>query len=125
MNLTKEDLINLNEFIEEISKNSPSAAAAALEAMDMADKPWLEALSSLKLAIDHYVPVDLCGQSECGNCGEVWKDEDIKPLIDVHHLWERISPGEIVPSGECPDCGALCHSTEKAATKEKHESQEG
>jgi hypothetical protein len=23
-------------------------------------------------------------------------------------LWERVEPGERVPAGECPDCGALC-----------------
>lgn len=121
MNLTKEDLINLNEFVLEVCKGSPGAAEKALKAMDMADKPWRETRHSLEMAIENYVPLDLCGQSECGDCSEVWPDTDIKPLIDIHHLWERISPGEIVPSGECPDCGALCHSTEKPVTKKRED----
>lgn len=50
-------------------------------------------------------------QSECQNCLRVWNDEDLDPVKDLE---VRVLPGEPVPSGECPDCGALCHPVEEA-----------
>ena len=46
---------------------------------------------------------------KCDNCGWMGSEEEIKPLSQVHHLSERIAPGEFVPSGECLKCGAFCH----------------
>lgn len=46
-----------------------------------------------------------CSRSRCQNCGKEWNDTD---LDDPAHIWERVAPGEPFPSGECPDCGALC-----------------
>jgi hypothetical protein len=45
-------------------------------------------------------------RSECQNCRLTWKDDELK---EIKHLSERVAPGEPMPSGECPDCGALCH----------------
>lgn len=42
---------------------------------------------------------------ECANCGGAWEDGDLQPVRDY---FERVEPGGTVPSGECPDCGALC-----------------
>ena len=42
----------------------------------------------------------------CDNCGKEW---DEKRLSEPKDLWQRLDPGSIVPSGECPDCGALCY----------------
>lgn len=41
----------------------------------------------------------------CDNCLRVFTDSQLKPIKD---LAERVSPGETVPYGKCPDCGALC-----------------
>ncbi len=43
---------------------------------------------------------------ECQNCSKTWSDDEIKPIKDLH---ERVAPGEPMPSGECPECGALTH----------------
>jgi Zn-finger nucleic acid-binding protein len=43
---------------------------------------------------------------ECQNCGKRWPLEKLK---EVKHLLERVLPGEPMPSGECPECGAVCH----------------
>ena len=43
--------------------------------------------------------------STCQNCGRKWHDE---LLEDIKDLTKRVAPGEPMPSGECPDCGALC-----------------
>lgn len=52
---------------------------------------------------------------ECGNCGAYWPFES---LNDIHKLYERVQPGEIMPSGECPKCGSLCHPVESDKTVE-------
>lgn len=43
--------------------------------------------------------------SECQNCGRVRPDS---ALLEARHLAQRVAPGEPHPSGECPDCHALC-----------------
>lgn len=42
----------------------------------------------------------------CDNCGEEWYDSQ---LVPAKSLSERVDPGGPMPSGECPDCGALCY----------------
>ena len=49
--------------------------------------------------------------TECANCGDIYPADRLKPIKDYH---ERVAPGEVAPSGECPDCGALCHPVELA-----------
>lgn len=44
--------------------------------------------------------------NECQGCGAKVKDED---LGEVRRLTERVSPGDVMPSGECPHCKAVCH----------------
>ena len=50
----------------------------------------------------------------CGNCQKIMLSEDELAHVfpDIPDLLERISPGEPVPIGECPDCGALVHAEE-------------
>lgn len=51
---------------------------------------------------------------QCGNCQKIMHGEDeLKHVFpDIPDLLERISPGEPVPIGECPECGALVHAVE-------------
>ena len=42
----------------------------------------------------------------CQNCRARWPSQDLLPVQDI---FQRVAPGEPMPSGECPDCGALCH----------------
>lgn len=43
---------------------------------------------------------------ECQKCERWWAEAD---LDQVRHLSMRVSPGEPMPSGQCPECGAVCH----------------
>lgn len=47
-------------------------------------------------------------RAKCQNCGLVLDEDDLK---EIRHLSERVAPGEEMPSGECPQCGAVCHPT--------------
>lgn len=53
---------------------------------------------------------------KCQNCEMGFEEEDIEKLPvkfpDIPHLFERIAPGEPVPYGECPECGALVHAND-------------
>jgi len=85
-------------------------------------------LDQLEEALGHEAPIDaldhaLCratrksaGQKEnakrpvrhvCADCGKVFPRE--KPLQPIERFWQRVEAGEIVPSGQCPECGALCY----------------
>lgn len=50
--------------------------------------------------------VENCVLSRCDNCGKVHLEEN---LAEAKHLSMRTEPGGTIPSGECPDCGALCY----------------
>jgi hypothetical protein len=46
--------------------------------------------------------------SHCDNCE--WRGiTPAEGLGNIPDLAERIDPGGIVPSGECPECGCLCY----------------
>lgn len=49
--------------------------------------------------------------SECQNCSKTWADDELKTYI--HHIQDRVEPGEPMPSGECPECGALCQPMDR------------
>lgn len=52
----------------------------------------------------------------CDNCGAEFPEAfDFGP--EIPHIWERVSAGELFPSGECPACESLCHPIINAATK--------
>jgi hypothetical protein len=51
----------------------------------------------------------------CGNCGKQTPESKLAQI--THGFWERVSPGEIMPSGECPRCGALCRPLVTATTR--------
>ena len=51
---------------------------------------------------------------ECQNCDWTGFASDLLSICDAE---ERIFPGEIVPAGECPDCGALAHLNEENTTE--------
>ena len=47
---------------------------------------------------------------KCGNCQSVFHDTHPCVGIDkIKHLTQRIDPGGVVPSGDCPECGALIY----------------
>lgn len=68
------------------------------------------ALDEVREALIH--EVDDEDMSKCQNCDLVWADSIlINPIPD---LSMRVAPGEIMPSGECPACGAVCHTVKKS-----------
>ena len=57
------------------------------------------------------VAPEIAGEpSECGNCQ--WQGLPTVVFPDIPDLMQRIEPGGTVPSGECPQCGALCYKKE-------------
>lgn len=47
---------------------------------------------------------DSVRECNCQNCGTMTLEKDLRPIRDLE---QRIAPGEIVPAGECPECGCL------------------
>jgi predicted RNA-binding Zn-ribbon protein involved in translation (DUF1610 family) len=46
----------------------------------------------------------------CQNCDWTGSYEELGDIVDYD---ERVAPGEEEPTGECPECGALCHELEQ------------
>ena len=42
---------------------------------------------------------------ECANCGLRNAANDLSPC---HDIWSRLTPGDTMPHGDCPECGASC-----------------
>lgn len=40
----------------------------------------------------------------CANCDWVGTADQAEPC---HDFWSRVAPGDTVPAGDCPDCGAF------------------
>lgn len=53
-----------------------------------------------------------CELHKCQNCEKEWHEDGLK---DIRHLEQRVAAGEPMPSGECPECGCLCHALEESA----------
>lgn len=51
----------------------------------------------------------------CDNCESRFTANKLLPIKDV---FARVAPGEPMPLGECPNCGALCHAVEAGRTYE-------
>lgn len=47
---------------------------------------------------------------KCENCDEEFECQS--DLVEIRDMGERLSAGEFVPAGECPECGSLCHDSE-------------
>ncbi len=43
---------------------------------------------------------------KCDDCGRHYRSSELRDIADIH---QRLTPGGIVPAGECPDCGALAY----------------
>ena len=48
--------------------------------------------------------------SACDDCGTIFPQSKLKPVEDIG---QRVAPGEPMPSGECPECGAVCHPVDE------------
>ncbi len=51
----------------------------------------------------------------CANCTWAGTEDQCPELADAS---ERVAPGEIMPAGECPECGAVAHFTDIEAPKQ-------
>jgi hypothetical protein len=56
-------------------------------------------------------------KSKCQDCGRVWMRRELQLIRDISL---RVDPGEPMPSGVCPMCGALCQPVEVLEATERH-----
>lgn len=49
--------------------------------------------------------------AKCQQCDWTGRAENMRTDSpdEIEGFFERVQPGEEMPSGECPECGALCH----------------
>lgn len=46
---------------------------------------------------------------KCDNCGKELDEKEFIPLEECDGLTQRLTPGGVVPDGECPDCRAFVY----------------
>ena len=51
------------------------------------------------------------GPVRCQNCGWTGTEDQTNEL---RRSWERVQPGDVMPAGECPECGASAMLDEPA-----------
>lgn len=56
--------------------------------------------------------------SRCQNCDVIVRSADLPPIADLE---QRVESGEPMPSGECPECGALCQPFEPPTDEQMRE----
>lgn len=106
--LTKEDLEGLGyEFTEEPGKPSKFHWENQFASSDVF---FDYEEDCVKDAAEHAVKNN--DLHRCDNCGKVHCQPDLR-MVEDYSL--RVEPGNPAPSGECPDCGALCYPLEKQA----------
>ena len=49
----------------------------------------------------------------CADCDGRFTEAEIRPLMELPHLYERLTPGDTVPSGECRSCGGFCYPSDQ------------
>jgi len=54
---------------------------------------------------------------KCSNCQVKFDSLEDKAYPNISKLTERLLPGDVVPDGECPGCGAFVYSCENRAEK--------
>lgn len=56
----------------------------------------------------------------CQNCD--WTTEDTADLCQIGDIFQRVQPGDVMPDGECPECGGVCFEDEaKPTLQERHD----
>lgn len=55
--------------------------------------------------------LDQISLTQCQGCAAIRRADNLH-VIDPVSLPERVAPGEVMPAGECPDCGAVAHVVE-------------
>ena len=101
---------------------APHLYRACRQALDWFRRARLGTLDQLEEALGQEAPTNLLEQTlrrvgdqtdpqqaqhMCARCGRTFpKGESLHPIND---FWERVEAGDIVPSGECPECGGLCY----------------
>lgn len=52
---------------------------------------------------------------ECDSCGWTGTEEQLGCVMaDMDNIFERLDPGCVVPSGDCPECQACCYPLDAA-----------
>ena len=73
----------------------------------LAERPMSKVSGPLAQELTDMMKPELSGEdlTECQNCGTVRPERE---LDDIENLLARLAAGDIVPVGQCPDCGAVC-----------------
>jgi hypothetical protein len=92
------DDVEIEDFAGEVTNGSILCSKQASEAFPLR--------AADECVISFFEPEALDDLFECQNCGAVWPEHE---LLEVKDVLERVAPGEPMPAGECPKCGAVCH----------------
>lgn len=67
--------------------------------------------------VEYLILDDPDADQECQGCGERCHTDELEDIADYG---QRVTPGDLAPSGECPECGALCFPVQGVAEEVAH-----
>lgn len=107
---TSELIAGLTRFTERDREHSPPRRASSLFDYLAGQYAAAKAASIAAKERELQAQAEASPRVECGNCDWTGRERDCDEIQDIG---ERVSAGETMPAGECPECGALCHLAEK------------
>lgn len=96
-------------YVRHMMARNLRAMADKIERREDAPADWADTyaltLSAEVAPLETVVQIEYVGCQDCEWTGDIGDVSD-KGIRDI---FERVSPGEVMPAGECPKCGALVH----------------
>lgn len=101
--------MKVHEFMRYIERLIVSGLPREVIASNLIDQFSDDALPMVIAAYENAIlPFEGSEYARCQDCTKVWAINKLVSLDKVPSLLSRVSPGELMPAGACPDCGALC-----------------
>lgn len=79
---------------------------AVLEGIETTHAPDEDSVFACRTCGSESKVITITQPRKCANCDRLWNKDELEPIDKIE---ERVDEGEVMPSGECPACHALCY----------------
>lgn len=116
LNKTHEEFSAMAHVTELWKVNDQADFLEVIEGIETTHAPDEQSVYQCHKCGSEGVIVTIVQPRKCANCDRLWNKDELEP---IHKIEERVDEGEVMPSGECPACHALCYILDGRSVKEK------